>query len=67
LSPTVVPAPTPALRPGESVDRRKLEELAKPAEIRVPVSAPDPVSGPVKPQDLQKADEKLASLLRKPK
>ena len=67
LSPTVVPAPTPAPQPGESVGRRKLEELAKPAEIRVPVSAPDPVSGPVKPQDLQKADEKLASLLRKPK
>ena len=67
VSRIAAPAPAPALQPAQTVDQRKLEELTRPAELPEPASAPGPASAPAKTQDLQKADDKLASLLRKPK
>lgn len=53
----------PASEPVETVDQKKLEALAKPSQ-----PAPSaPVPAPEKPADLDKADEKLSSLLGKPK
>src|SRR2546426_12544329 len=58
LQPVVI---TP--KPEETVDVRKLEELAKPKE-----TAPtDTAVQTSKPVDLEKANEKLSSLLDKPK
>ncbi|HKS35616.1 MAG TPA: ABC transporter ATP-binding protein [Verrucomicrobiae bacterium] len=51
---------TPA--PAETVDHKKLDELAKPQQ---PTAAT--TTDPAKPVDLKKADEKLSSLLGKPK
>jgi len=56
------PPPAPAPPPTETLSRQKLEALTKPAE---PV-APAPAASPVSEQELRKADEKLASLVRKP-
>jgi len=56
-------APAPAAPVGSSVDEKKLDSLAKAPE-------PGPQTGPAseqKPADLSKADEKLSSLLNKPK
>jgi ABC-2 type transport system ATP-binding protein len=58
------PAAAPATAPQPSVDEKKLAALAQPVE-----PAPEP-KRPVEPQQaavLEKADEKLASLLNKPK
>ena len=52
--------------PESSVDVKKLEGLAKPSAPATPVSAA-PAGEPEKPADLSKANEKLSSLLGKPK
>jgi ABC-2 type transport system ATP-binding protein len=54
---------TPA--PAETVDHQKLEQLVKPAEP-MPAEGAKPTDG-AKAAELEKADEKLASLLGKPK
>ena len=60
------PAFTPAPAPVETVDRQKLEALAKPAEPVAPASAAAPAAAkPASEAELRKADEKLASLVRK--
>ena len=57
-------APVPPPPAGEAVDERKLAALAKPAEpSAAPVAAPEPQ----KAAELEKANEKLAGLLGKPK
>jgi hypothetical protein len=45
------------------VDQQKLEALTKPAEPAIP--APQPQAEPAKSADLEKANEKLSSLLGK--
>jgi ABC-2 type transport system ATP-binding protein len=64
--PSATPGPevtTP--KPEETVDFRKLEELAKPKET---APAENPASAePAKAAELEKANEKLSSLLGKPK
>ncbi len=61
--PEAAPVETPKPEPIETVDQQKLAELTKPTERIEPAKAP---SGQ-KPADLSKADEKLSSLLGKPK
>jgi len=59
-------APTPAAvapRPVETVDVKKLEQLARPAEAPAPAPAP----APTKTADLSKANEKLSALTGPPK
>lgn len=59
-------APTPA--PAPAVDAAKLKSLARAAEPEAPKPAPAPTPAPVTPPaDLSKANEKLSSLLNKPK
>jgi ABC-2 type transport system ATP-binding protein len=64
---TLAPAPetpkvmAPPAEPG--VDAEKLDALTRP----VPTPAPAPAKEPEKPADLSKANEKLSSLLNKPK
>ncbi len=59
------PAPTPAPEPAPAVDQQKLAALAKAAE---PVAAaPKAIPEPQKAAELEKANEKLAGLLGKPK
>jgi ABC-2 type transport system ATP-binding protein len=60
------PAPAPAPQPDETLSRQKLEALTKPAEPVAPAPAAAPAAArPVSEADLRKADEKLASLVRK--
>src|SRR5258708_7159436 len=59
-APSTPPAPAPA----ELVDQKKLEALARPAEPAPPPSKPS--AGREKPVDLEKANEKLSSLLGNP-
>jgi ABC-2 type transport system ATP-binding protein len=59
-------SPVPAAPAGPSVDERKLEHLTKASEPVAPAAKPAP-GGEAKPADLSKADEKLSSLLNKPK
>jgi hypothetical protein len=61
------PAPVPQLV--ETVDEQKLEALTKPTEPVAPGKpAPAPEGArPASDEELRKADEKLASLLGKPK
>ncbi len=63
-----VPAPATTSLPaaGPAVDNQKLAALAKPAEPSPAVPAAAPAPAP-KAADLAKADEKLSSLLGKPK
>jgi len=65
---TPKPSPTPTPVRTESkpaMDEKKLDALSKPAE---PVATPSkPAPTEAKPEDLAKADEKLSSLLGKPK
>ena len=56
------PPPAPAPPPTDTLSRQKLEALTKPAEPVAPAPAPSPVSE----EELRKADEKLASFVRKP-
>ena len=73
-APVMTPTPTAATEPAEKVDRQKLDALAQPAPIATPPakgndpapSAPAPITEASK-QELAKADEKLSSLLGKPK
>lgn len=58
-----VPAPTAAPPPEPAVDERKLAALAQPTQP--PPAAPPPQ--PKEAEELARADEKLASLLGKPK
>ena len=60
----VQPAAAPPAPTVPTVDQRKLEELTKPTESK-PASVPAQSS--TKPEDLEKANEKLASLLGKSK
>ncbi len=59
------PSPTP--EPAEKVDRARLESLARPAEPGTPTPTPAPAPEAARPADLSKANEKLSSLLGKPK
>jgi ABC-2 type transport system ATP-binding protein len=67
-----VPSPTPEIevtvpQPADTGRHKKLEQFVQP-QSPPPAPAPDPsVKEPVKPEDLAKADEKLRSLLGKPK
>ncbi len=54
--------------PIEKVDQRKLDSLTKPTEEKsVETVSPVSTKAPEKPADLSKANEKLSSLLGKPK
>jgi hypothetical protein len=64
LPQAVLTAPKPAAEAAPAVDEQKLEALTKP-ELAPAPSQPTPVEG--KTEDLAKADEKLSSLLGKPK
>jgi len=57
--------PAPAAAPAETVDRQKLEALTRTSEPMAPAPAPAPEEK--KFADLEKANEKLSSLLGKPK
>ncbi len=57
-------APALATKAAPAVDERKLNELAKPNE---PTAAPVHSEAPANAAELEKANEKLASLLGKPK
>ena len=57
--------PAPAAAPAETVDRQKLEALTRTSEPMAPAPAPAPEEKKV--ADLEKANEKLSSLLGKPK
>ena len=59
-------APVVAPQPVDTVDRSKLESLTQPKESAPTTPAPAPTEAR-KPADLDKANEKLSSLLGKPK
>jgi len=59
------PAAAPTVQPTETVDQQKLDSLTTPAGPSVSPAAT--ASEPAKPAELEKADEKLSSLLGKPK
>ena len=61
-----VGATTPVPAPGPTVNEKKLEDLTKAVE---PAPQPAKPAGPAerKPEDLSAADDKLSSLLNKPK
>ena len=59
------PAPAPAPQPAETVDQQKLEALTKATEP--PPTPTGPKAEPEKPADLEKANEKLAALLQRPR
>jgi flagellar biosynthesis GTPase FlhF len=59
-------APDSAPAPVDTLSRQKLEALTKPAESAAPAAAATPAATrPVSEEELRKADEKLASLLKK--
>ncbi len=60
--PTAVSEPAPAPAQVDTLDQQKLEALTKPAEAASPAPAP---AKPAGEDELRKADEKLASLVRK--
>ncbi|MHB8521800.1 MAG: ABC transporter ATP-binding protein [Limisphaerales bacterium] len=63
--PAMPKAPKVVTPPTDTVDHRKLEELTK---AREPAPGPTPTTAePAKPLDLSKANEKLSSLVGKPK
>jgi ABC-2 type transport system ATP-binding protein len=69
---TLPAAAAPEAKPRESgpehkMDEGRLEALARPAEPGLPAAEPLPVTEPAKPVDLSQANEKLSSLLNKPK
>ncbi|HCL91939.1 MAG TPA: ABC transporter ATP-binding protein [Verrucomicrobiota bacterium] len=65
--PPARPAPTPAPKPDETVDRQKLEALIKPSEPAAPPPPPPAAEKPSTTEELRQANEKLASLVRKQK
>jgi ABC-2 type transport system ATP-binding protein len=58
-------APAPAPKPIETVDQQKLAALTESAPPATPAPKPAPTAPP--PEELEKANEKLSSLLGKPK
>jgi ABC-2 type transport system ATP-binding protein len=65
-APQPAAAPTaPAAAPTPAVDQQKLDNLSRPSEPAVP--APKPSAESQAPAELEKANEKLSSLLGKPK
>jgi ABC-2 type transport system ATP-binding protein len=63
----VAPAPDFAPAPVDTLSQQRLEALTKPAEPVAPAAAAVPTAAsPVSQEELRKADEKLASLLKKP-
>jgi ABC-2 type transport system ATP-binding protein len=60
-TPQPAPAPAPAAAPAETVDQQKLDSLTKPAAPAAPASPNPP------PAEADLANEKLSSLLGKPK
>ncbi len=64
-TPQSAPSPAPAPQPVETVSSGKLEALTRP-QAETPVPTPAPVEAQSK-VDLDKANEKLSSLLGKPK
>jgi ABC-2 type transport system ATP-binding protein len=59
-------APAAAPHPAEALSHQKLEALTKPTEPGTPAPAATPAAAtPVSEAELRKADEKLASLVRK--
>ncbi|MDB6018706.1 MAG: transporter ATP-binding protein [Pedosphaera sp.] len=60
-------APAAAAQPTEAVDSKKLAALARPQEPAAPAPAPAPTDVQTPKVDLDKANEKLSSLLGKPK
>jgi ABC-2 type transport system ATP-binding protein len=63
LPQTATTPATPAAPAGPAVNEKKLEELTRASEP----AAPEPKAAADQPVDLTKADEKLSSLLNKPK
>ena len=61
----VKPTPVESAPAGPAVDQQKLQALTRPGESAMPAAKPPPE--PSKPTDLEKANEKLSSLLGKPK
>jgi ABC-2 type transport system ATP-binding protein len=61
------PAPAPVAEDKPRVDQAKLESLSKPTEPSAPGPVSSPAPEPPKAADLAKANEKLSSLLGKPK
>jgi ABC-2 type transport system ATP-binding protein len=66
VSAASAPAPVPASAPGPRVDSQKLAALARATEV-APAVAAAPSAPETKVADLAKADEKLSSLLGRPK
>jgi ABC-2 type transport system ATP-binding protein len=67
-APAAAPAPPPAPKPVETVDTKKLAALAQPAPSATPTAPAAPVPSEAQTKaDLEKANEKLSSLLGKPK
>jgi len=66
MSAASAPAPVPASAPGPRVDSQKLAALARATEV-APAVAAAPSAPETKVADLAKADEKLSSLLGRPK
>ena len=65
----IAPVSAPAPQPVDAVDRKKLDALTRPQAAEIPASAPSPPA-PAEAKvavDLEKANEKLSSLLGKPK
>jgi ABC-2 type transport system ATP-binding protein len=61
-------APAPAApKPAQTVDQQKLAALAQPTPSATPTPAHKPAPAAPPPEELEKANEKLASLLGKPK
>jgi ABC-2 type transport system ATP-binding protein len=60
------PAPLPAPAPAEALNQEKLEALTRPAEPAAPAPTAAPAPGKTaSAEELRKADEKLASLVKK--
>ncbi|HRT08233.1 MAG TPA: ABC transporter ATP-binding protein [Candidatus Paceibacterota bacterium] len=64
--PKPVEAAPPAPAPAETVAQAKLEALTRP-EPAAPAPAPEPAAEPARQAELEKANEKLAALLGKPR
>jgi ABC-2 type transport system ATP-binding protein len=66
---SAAPITAPAPQPVDAVDRKKLDALTRPQAAEIPASAPStPAPAEAKVAvDLEKANEKLSSLLGKPK
>lgn len=70
-SAATAPVATPAPQPADTVDRKKLDALTRGQAAETSTAAPAPTSAPApapaESVDLKKANEKLSSLLGKPK